>query len=375
MSSSSSSPGAFTRLKLNNFSLPPTTKTLVGTVVATSLLFRYIVYSIYSSLAESGEKNIELDLILVPYLQLIPNYTLTNIWTIVTSIFICYSFSSLVAVVLTLGLVGRFVERSWSSKEFLKFLILIGSVSNLLTVITEIFISIAFSYDIKNKVINGNCFIFPAFLVIFKQLIPEHSLKLFNIVNIRVKHLTFSYLVVSVLVSVALSSLQPALQSWLGFYCSWIYLRFFQSNIVDPSLPQPNNVVGIQRVKGDASETFSLIHFFPIFTHTPLNFIFNNCYELAVDLNLINKFNENEIETSNLMASRRSKASASTGDDARTTAERRRQVALRVLEERIGESATAPAPAATQPAVDPAAPTSSTTETTDTTTAAPEETK
>ena len=328
-----------TQFSLSRLNLPQATKYLLLTLSGVSSLLLFLKYRMYNDLIAIGETDIEFDKIVVPYLQLIPNHTLLHPWTVITSIFIETKIWKYFISVLITYFAGKFIERSWSSKELIKFVILIGGVTNLLVSLSLIISNIIFQLHYFNVPVDGNISLLVGFLVVFKQLIPEHSLVLFKgAIHARVKHIPFLVLLGLTVFSIATFSPTPNYQSWIGFLVSWAYLRFYQSNIIDPLLPQPNDVIGVQRLKGDASETFSLVHFFPDALAPILSPIFDQFYEIFVQLGLLSRFNDSEIEQSNLIANRRLTGQQQAQQlDSRSAAERRRQVALKVLEERIGE--------------------------------------
>jgi hypothetical protein len=158
-------------------------------------------------------------------------------------------------------------------------------------------------------------------------------------VQARVKHIPFVILLILTIISFVRLSPTPAIQAWIGLIVSWTYLRFFQASVIDPLLPQPNDVVGVTKLYGDASETFSFVHFFPDVLAPVLSPLFGQIFEIMVQLNLLNRFDDSEVEQGNLIASRRLTGQDSQQLDSRNASERRRQVALKVLEERIGEDA------------------------------------
>jgi len=327
------------QLSLSRLNLPQATKYLIFTLTGVSALLLFLKYRMYNVLVEIGETDIEFSKIIVPYLQLIPNHTLFNPWTVVTSIFVETSIWKYLLSVLITYFAGRFIERSWSSKELLRFVVLVGGITNLAVSLSLIILNIIFQLHYFNVPVDGNVSLLISFLVVFKQLIPEHSLVLFKgAVHARVKHIPFLTLLTLTILSIITFRVTIFLQAWIGLIVSWAYLRFFQSNIIDPLLPQPNDVIGIQRLKGDASETFSLVHFFPDTLSPILSPIFDQIYELFIQIGFLSRFNDAEIEQGNLIANRRLTGQQQSQQlDSRSAAERRRQVALKVLEERIGE--------------------------------------
>lgn len=328
------------RLNVSSFTLPPATKALLVTTTASSVLLQFLKRQHYNQLIQAGEKDLDIAQIVVPYLQLIPNHTLLHPWTVVTGIFVDATiFRFLVSLVL-MYFAGKFIERSWSSKELIKFVVIVGAVSNLLTSVSLIFLNLIFGNNFFNIPVDGNLCLLVSYLVVLKQLTPEHSIVLFKgVAQARAKHIPFAVLVILTLVSITTLSPTPAVQAWLGLIVSWAYLRFFQTSVADPLLPQPGDVVGVRKLTGDASETFSFVHFFPEILTPIIAPLFDQIYELLVQLHILTRFNDSDIEQGNIIASRRVAGQPATVDT-RNAAERRRQVALKVLEERIGEDSS-----------------------------------
>lgn len=333
------------RIGMSNLSVPPATKGLLIATTAGSLLLQFLKRKVYKELVTGGANNVDYEKIIVPYLQLIPNHTLLHPWTVVTAVFVDMYIWRFIFSIIVMFFAGKFIERSWSSKELIKFVTIVGAFSNLGTSLSLIFINLIFGTAFFNIPVDGNICVLISYIVVFKQLIPEHSIVLFKgVAQTRVKQVPLLTLIVITIVSAANQSLTPALQSWIGFLVSWIYLRFFQPNVVDPALPNPNGVVGVQKIYGDASDTFSLVHFFPDALTPILSPIFDQFYELAIQLGLLTRFDQADVEESNARAGRRAAGipgSSAASSDARNAAERRRQVALKVLEERINDDSRA----------------------------------
>ncbi|ODV75042.1 uncharacterized protein CYBJADRAFT_161517 [Cyberlindnera jadinii NRRL Y-1542] len=329
------------KLNFSSLNVPPATRALLITLTLGTVLLQFLKNNMYKALVSSGETDINMDYIIVPFLQLVPNHTLWHPWTVITALFVDTSVSRYLVSLFFMFFAGKFIERSWSSKELVRFVLIVGGAANLLTSIALIFSNLIFGNEFFNIPVDGNLCLLVSYLVVLKQLIPEHSVVLFKgVLQFRVKHIPFFVLIVVTVISSVTASSSPALQAWIGLIASWTYLRFFQSSVADPLLPQHNNVVGVRRIYGDASETFSFVHFFPDVFAPILGPIFNQFYETLVQLNILPRFNETDIEQGNIIASRRLTGHASHEPDTRNAAERRRQVALKVLEERIGEDAT-----------------------------------
>ncbi|KAK5053364.1 hypothetical protein LTR16_010755, partial [Cryomyces antarcticus] len=104
--------------------------------------------------------------------------------------------------------------------------------------------------------INGGVAIQAAFLVAFKQLVPEHTVAVFRgLVRMRVKHFPALFLLANTLSGVVFGTDTALFLAWYGVLTSWTYLRFYRTT--------PSAGDGGPALRGDASETFAFAHFFP----------------------------------------------------------------------------------------------------------------
>ena len=216
----------------------------------------------------------------------------------------------------------------------------------------------------RNTIINGNVALEAAFLVAFKQLVPEHTVSLFRAsIRIRVKHFPAVFVLLNSLSGPLLGTDTAFFLSWLGFLTAWIYLRFYR---VAPLLA--TTATGEEAViKGDASDTFAFSHFFPDSIQVVLDPLTDSIYKTMVAFRLCVPFSEEAIDQSNEQASARAEGglpSLMTGGRGgrvggrREEAERRRALALKALDQRLNAAAAARAPEA--PSSAPAVGTSTT---------------
>ncbi|CAI5758960.1 unnamed protein product [Candida verbasci] len=316
-------------IRLHN--IPKSTRILLGILTFISGLSFILKYQQYRYLTTSSNP-INFHDVKIPFLQLIPKSTIYNPWVLVTSIFAEITIISYLLSFSILFISSKFVERFWGYIEVLKFILIVGSITNLITVIIAIISNIV-REDVKNmnNPLGGGISYYFGFLVVFKQLIPEHNIVLFQgLINFRIKHVPFALLIILTIWSLIISqSLYPAIPSIFSFFVSFIYLRFFQQLNVEAILPGGDNSILI----GDASDTFQLVEFFPQLLKPYLIPIFNEIYEVAVLLGIITSFNDEIVEQSNLRAQKRQEQTSKAVN--KSVAERRRQVALQVIEDRI----------------------------------------
>lgn len=212
----------------------------------------------------------------------------------------------------------------------------------------------------RNTIINGNVAFEAAFLVAFKQLVPEHTVSLFRAtVRMRVKHFPAVFVLLNSLSGPLLGTDTAFFLSWLGFLTSWVYLRFYR---VAPSLA--TTATGEDAViKGDASDTFAFSHFFPEPLQVILDPLMDSVYRTVIAFKICAPFSEEAIDQSNEQASARAEGglpSIMTGGRGgrvggrREEAERRRALALKALDQRLNAAAAARVPAEASSASAPA---------------------
>lgn len=101
--------------------IPPVTRALLLLLVAQSLLSALVRYRQWTSSA---------DVLVLPYLTLVPAMSLVYPWTLATTTLVEGNVLALAVSGLTLWHGGRYLERAWSSREFAKFVALVAVLSN-----------------------------------------------------------------------------------------------------------------------------------------------------------------------------------------------------------------------------------------------------
>lgn len=202
--------------------------------------------------------------------------------------------------------------------------------------------------------IHGSISIQAAFLVAFKQLVPEHTVTILKgIAKIRVKHFPAIFLVANTVSGFLFRTNTATVLCWLGFLSSWTYLRFFKRQ---PDLS--GSSTGGKITRGDASETFAFAYFWPDVVHSPIAAFTDALYNILLALKICTPFSDEEVETSNEQASARGEGGLPSllnqggrqgVSGKREEAERRRALALKALDQRL-QAASAnrqqPAPSA-----------------------------
>jgi hypothetical protein len=184
-----------------------------------------------------------------------------------------------------------------------------------------------------------------SFLVAFSQLVPAHTVTLFRgILSLRVPRFPLLYIgLVTVLSLTPLLSSAAFFLALYGFLTSWTYLRFYKKVFPDLDSSQPTSL------KGDASETFALAEFFPAPVKPFVAALSAQVFDLLVAMRICTPFSQADMHTGrgdNFLQ-------RSVPGSARAEAERRRALALKVLDQRLhaatSTTAARPPPQPNQP--------------------------
>lgn len=197
--------------------------------------------------------------------------------------------------------------------------------------------------------IQGSVALQGAFLVAFKQLVPEHTVTfLQGILKVRVKHFPAIFLAANTISGFILGTDVALVLAWAGFFTSWVYLRFYKTS---------TDLVGTgtgtsSLIRGDASETFAFAYFWPDAVQPPIAAMADGIYKTLVAIKILKPFSAEEVESSNVQATARvegglpsllnqgGRGGRGGGAGKREEAERRRALALKALDQRL-QAATA----------------------------------
>lgn len=169
------------------------------------------------------------------------------------------------------------------------------------------------------------------FLVALAQLIPDHQVQLLRKkITIRVRDIPMLYVSFSN-VACLLGYPSPFILIQFGWLISWAYLRFYRWN--------PDS-----GTRGDRSEAFSLVNWFPPFLHAPVIYISNFLHSVFLRLRIIPDFRYDYVSSNDLEYGLGSNPNMTNGANplsARAEAERRRAMALKALDQRVASSPSA----------------------------------
>lgn len=172
---------------------------------------------------------------------------------------------------------------------------------------------------------------------------PEHTVTVLKgVVKVRVKHFLSIFLLAHTFSGFVFRTDTALVMAWLGFLTSWIYLRFYKTQ-VDLS----GVTAGGVSIRGDASETFAFAYFWPDLVQPPIAAFADRIYTALIAFRICTPFAAQDIESSNDSftatgeSGRLAMLSPEGGPEGKKEeAERRRALALKALDQRLSEATT-----------------------------------
>ncbi|KAI0013209.1 eukaryotic integral membrane protein-domain-containing protein [Xylariaceae sp. FL0662B] len=305
--------------------IPPVTRILLVVLLLLSVLSAAVRYRQWSAHSE----------IVVEWLTLVPQLSLFYPWTFLTATLVENNIFTLGIAGVTLYHGGRYLERAWSSREFAKFLLVVSLIPNALC-----FLALVTLFTITRNekwtltTIAGTIPFQISFLVAFSQLVPAHTVTLFRgVLSFRVPRFPLLYIgVVSVLCLTPLLTSASFFLAIFGLLTSWTYLRFYKTVFPDLDSSQPTSM------RGDASETFAFAEFFPGPVKPFVAAFTDQVFNLLVAIRICTPFTQADISAAQGGALLQRNAPGGV----RAEAERRRALALKVLDQRLHAATAGP---------------------------------
>ncbi|KAJ9052332.1 hypothetical protein DSO57_1035251 [Entomophthora muscae] len=182
---------------------------------------------------------------------LLPTSFIYRPWTLLTFPLREANPIVLAGTLLCVGANGKMFEPHWGRKEMAKFLALVNILSGLGFCFFFLFL---FSFkketgDLFQHVALGLGPTITAFSVCYKQAYPEYNVKIFGAFGFKLKQFPSILLAFLSILAFIFSIFQDYMVlCWFSAIISWVYLRFFKVQDL---------------IRGDRSETFSFVSFFP----------------------------------------------------------------------------------------------------------------
>lgn len=210
-----------------------------------------------------------------------------------------------------------YLEQQWGTKELLLFSTIITIVTNIITWILALLIStVQMAVGISSGKLSmlhshfdGMHIILTGFLVAYAQLMQDQSV--FWVYSYRIRDLLM-LLIGLTNIPILLGFVAPFFQVQVAWIVAWVYLRFYQ--------------YGAAGQRGDASESFAFVEYFPSFIRPFLSPAMHTIHRIVSAWDLLPsaaRYTDLELSIANVPLV-----------DARTEAERRRTMALSALDSR-----------------------------------------
>lgn len=292
---------------------PPATRALTGTLLTLSIFL--FVLRLRTGLGFGVDSAVQF-----PWLVIVPGASFWYPWTLIVSSFCETSILEFLVSIVSLPLAGRYLERQWGGIELVKFCVAVLVGSNLIAWGLQLLLFIVFRKEalISGIQYHGLQALQTGFLVAFTQLIPEHQVQIFRgALTLRVKDLPMLYVTVSN-VACLFGWTSPWILIQFGWLLSWAYLRFFKLNE--------------SGYRGDRSEAFAFVNWFPPIAHPVVQVISNTLFALFCKLGVVQPWSGGDY--TDLEASLNNGQPPTQGS-ARAEAERRRAMALKALDQRL----------------------------------------
>lgn len=268
-----------------------------------------------------------------------------HLWRLITNLFVERNLIVLIWSSYCFYQFILYIQPNWSAKESLKYIVIVQLSSTILLVIFSLllFISTSVVYTFYKIEIFGSCALAMAALISLKQFLPDTVLFTTPYGRLKNGHLPICSLFVFVICwIVGLVRGTVLFQIMLSLQISWTYLRFFQER----------GGMG-EQIVGDRSEHFCWASFFPRviqpFATLIGRFTFRSLHRFGLLKRVIGKehldyMEENTLQMEALECIEVRSAGTAVLAPEGWDSERKRQKALRMLNERLMASNTINAP-------------------------------
>lgn len=257
------------------------------------------------------------------HLAVVPGYVLPPnfwVWTLVTHGFLQQRLWLVIIDVAVVILAGKLLEPLWGAMEMLLFFMLLNASAAFMTALVYMamyFITGRTEYLFETYIHGLPAFI-GGFCVAVKQVMPDHVLLTLPFGKLRNKHIPLLMLGIAIgLACLSILDGQYAIMFVAGTLISWIYLRFYQRHTSGS--------------RGDFADSFAFASFFPQAVEAPISLCSGAVFNALVAMKICRK------------PQRRYDISSPTtitvtlpGTDPQD-AERRRQLAIKALNERLNQ--------------------------------------
>lgn len=287
---------------------------VVVKIIACGLVIGYLVSFISSA---------------IPFITVTPGYVMppnARVYSFFMYCFVELHFWHVLADISVVILCGKLLEPLWGAPDMLLFYVVVSLGVGIMTAVSYVFMYLVtlnsdYLFDVH---IYGQAGYIAGFCVAVKQVMPDHCLATLPLGKLRNTHIPLSLLVITILLRLLglLPGPYPIMFGW-GILVSWTYLRFYQKHT--------------NGNRGDMADNFGFASFFPSQMQPIVSILSNSVFNALVKIKVCKK------------PQRRYDVSSPTtitvtlpGTEPHD-AERRKQLALKALNDRLNKSDSAPA--------------------------------
>uniref|UniRef100_A0A0B7AXN2 Peptidase S54 rhomboid domain-containing protein n=1 Tax=Arion vulgaris TaxID=1028688 RepID=A0A0B7AXN2_9EUPU len=258
-----------------------------------------------------------------PYIMITPGYVMPpnfRVYSFLSFCFIEVHFWHVLIDIIVIILFGKLLEPLWGALEMLLFFIIVNVGAGVITSFLYFIIYLAtlkdeYLFEVQVYGLSGYI---AGFCVAVKQLMPDHIIATLPFGKLRNTHIPLTLLILIIVLRIM--GLLPGPYPYMftsGLVVSWVYLRFYQKH------------AHVNR--GDMSENFTLASFLPIYLQPLVAVVANTIFSGLVKLKLCKKTQRKYEGTSSTTIT-----VTLPGTELRD-AERRKQLALKALNERLNK--------------------------------------
>lgn len=245
------------------------------------------------------------------------------VWTAFTHCFLEIHFWEVVVDIVTLILVGKLIEPLWGALEMVTFFFVVN---------TGVAVLCAFFYYILYMATQNTELLFQVHIhglsgylagvsIAVKQVMPDHILARTPLGKLTNRNIPLTVFAATFLLwAIGMVEGSYCTMFGTGLIISWIYLRFYQ--------------VHSNGSKGDLADSFAFATLFPNVLQPPVSVLSNTVFSLMVRCGVCTK----PIRRYDVGAAGPSGITISLPGAESQDAERRRQIALRALSQRLASS-------------------------------------
>jgi len=247
------------------------------------------------------------------------------LWTAFTHCFLEIHWWEVLVDIVTIVLVGKLLEPLWGTLEMISFFVIINSGVALVAAVFYYFLyMVTFNTELLFEVhIHGLAGYLAGVSVAVKQAMPDHVIYRSPVGKITNRNIPLAcFLLTFIMWAIGLVEGSYCTMFGSGLVISWIYLRFYQLHA--------------NGSRGDTADSFSFASFFPNVMQPPIN----ACFSILVRLRICKKrVRRYDIGGGSSSGTGPAISISLPGVDNHDT-ERRRQIALKALKDRLSKSET-----------------------------------